>query len=323
MKALISKIEKREIALLCPAPINDEIRRHIKEHSVSAINSLKSLNREKVFLRRLPNWPLNEKSHKELKQELEQATQISYEAFRQKFKVIELGYEGVAPEKIMQSYDERTPPFSEGKKSEFPDAFAVEILRLHAEKTKVSIAVISKDPDFKEVCDTFSELEYYKSLSEYIQSVQEEEAENREIEAILDAVTLEKQKIEFLINKKFSESEFTIEANWDGEVENPHITDFSWHVYNFVSYEESVATISFEAEVQYEAYVDYDDLESATYDDGVAYPHHRIQGTAEEEVRISGTLQIKLNQDGETFTVQNIEDCQLDSNSFTIGDEPY
>lgn len=323
MSALISEIKEQEITLLCPAPINDEIVRHIREHSVSAINSLKSIGKEKAFLRRLKNWPLNEKFHNELKEELEQATNTSYQEFRQYFKVVDLGYEGVSVETIMQWYDQKSPPFSEGKKSEFPDAFAVEILKLYAREKQSSIAVISKDADFKAVCDTSPELRYYTTLSEYIQSVLEEEAEDRKIEAILDAVTVERHNIEALINKEFSDSEFTIEANWDGEVDNPHITHFGWTMHSFVSFEDSIATINFEAEIQYEADVDYDDLESATYDGGIAYPHHRIQGTAEEETVISGTLRVKLKQDGDTFTVQGIEDCQLDTNSFTICEDAY
>jgi len=215
MKALIAEFEERKITLLCPAPINDEIKRHIREHSVSAINSLKSIGKENAFLRRLGNWPLNEKSHKELKEELENATNASYEAFRQNFESIDLGYDGVS-------------------------------------------------------------------------------VEEKEIEAILDAITLESHKIEAAINEVFAESDFTIEANWDGEVDNPHITQFGWTTHNFLSFEDGVATINFEAEIQYEAYVDYDDLESATYDGGIAYPHHRIQGTAEEETVISGTLRVKL-----------------------------
>jgi hypothetical protein len=98
MKALIAEFEERKITLLCPAPINDEIKRHIREHSVSAINSLKSIGKENAFLRRLGNWPLNEKSHKELKEELENATNASYEAFRQNFESIDLGYDGVSVE---------------------------------------------------------------------------------------------------------------------------------------------------------------------------------------------------------------------------------
>ncbi|KJC60483.1 hypothetical protein UP10_12785 [Bradyrhizobium sp. LTSPM299] len=71
-------------------------------------------------------------------------------------------------ETLFDDYFERVPPFSEGKKSEFPDAAVVHALKQFAAQTKKSIYVVSGDRDLMSCCADGSNLIHASSLSEII-----------------------------------------------------------------------------------------------------------------------------------------------------------
>ncbi len=71
-------------------------------------------------------------------------------------------------EKLFSDYFQRLPPFSDGKKSEFPDAAVVDALRTFASLKKKKIYVVSGDPDLKGCCIDGSNLIHAPSLNEII-----------------------------------------------------------------------------------------------------------------------------------------------------------
>jgi PIN domain len=71
-------------------------------------------------------------------------------------------------EKLFSDYFQRLPPFSDGKKSEFPDAAVVDALRAFASLKKKKIYVVSGDPDLKGCCTKESNLIHAPSLNEII-----------------------------------------------------------------------------------------------------------------------------------------------------------
>jgi hypothetical protein len=71
-------------------------------------------------------------------------------------------------EKLFSDYFQRLPPFSDGKKSEFPDAAVVDALRSFSSLKKKKIYVVSGDPDLKGCCIDGSNLIHVPSLNEII-----------------------------------------------------------------------------------------------------------------------------------------------------------
>jgi hypothetical protein len=71
-------------------------------------------------------------------------------------------------EKLFDDYFQRVPPFSEAKKSEFPDAAVIDALRTFAKEKRQKIYVVSNDPDLKNCCAEGSNLIHVSSLNEII-----------------------------------------------------------------------------------------------------------------------------------------------------------
>lgn len=71
-------------------------------------------------------------------------------------------------EQLFDNYFQRFPPFSDGKKSEFPDAAVVDSLKTFANEKRQKIYVVSGDPDLKDCCVEGSGLIHAPSLNEII-----------------------------------------------------------------------------------------------------------------------------------------------------------
>jgi len=319
MVAFKNSIADSEITLLMPDPTSREIRRHMQERADAAVATLETAARKAPFLWKLPNWPLTNKTTHLLAYELRQIADQQFEAFLDLFDLVELDYEGVAINEIMNWYDAKIAPFSEKKKSEFPDAFAIAALERHRDASDESVAVISKDPDFKKACERFPGLMYFPSLVAYSEALQSADERLASIQAALESNS---ESIRNAINGAFEDSGFTIEANWDGEASDVEIVSIDQLAFHVVGIGEDHCTVAFEGEIEYSAYVSYDDLESATYEKGEPIViHHRIEGTTEEAADISGVLMIRIKDKGQT--IEGIDSATLDQRDFTIGEEPF
>lgn len=86
----------------------------------------------------------------------------------------------------MTWYDSIRAPFGEGRKrKEFPDAFAIEIVSLYAEKHGICVAVVSEDHDIKKACEHYPSLLYFQSLAKLTELLLVGEAKLEELRAIL------------------------------------------------------------------------------------------------------------------------------------------
>lgn len=71
-------------------------------------------------------------------------------------------------EKLFDDYFHRRPPFSDGKKAEFPDAAVVAALRAFASEKRKKIYLVSGDPDLKNCCIEGGELIHAPTLNDII-----------------------------------------------------------------------------------------------------------------------------------------------------------
>lgn len=86
--------------------------------------------------------------------------------------VVRIGYEYADSSKVFDAYFAGVAPFGLGKKKcEFPDAFALELLNSYARKVGQKAIVLSRDKDFMNVCDAFSELVYGGRLNEFVERI--------------------------------------------------------------------------------------------------------------------------------------------------------
>ncbi|NQD71984.1 DUF4935 domain-containing protein [Sphingobacterium shayense] len=117
-----------------------------------------------------------------------------------KVKVVENSYADI--DEIMLSYFERTPPFSEKKKTEFPDAVSLSALKKYFFKAKVYCTVYSTDKDLANYNADYILLGDIDKLDSYISEKHKE----------LDHITIEFIK-QFEIILKGNESDIKQKTN--------------------------------------------------------------------------------------------------------------
>ncbi|MGY8679070.1 PIN domain-containing protein [Bradyrhizobium sp. UFLA05-153] len=71
-------------------------------------------------------------------------------------------------DRLFEDYFAQTPPFSGGKKSEFPDAIVLSSLRNWCSQSRKIIYAVSGDPDFKIACDEGGHLLHVERLGDVI-----------------------------------------------------------------------------------------------------------------------------------------------------------
>ena len=317
IEAFTQAIGGADFTLLMPDPTKREIRRHIEDKAAAAVKSLEDAARRAPFIRKLSNWPLAGTSSAQLKGSIQRIAESDYRGFLARFTVIELGYEGVDLQRIMNLYDWQLPPFSDRKKAEFPDAIAVAAILSYQEAHTDPIAIISRDGDFKAVCDQQPQLLYFPSLVAFAEALNRED---ERVETIQGALANNDDDVREAINDAFKDSGFYIEADWDGEVSDPEILEFESVDYHVVALGEDTCSVAFDAEAIYTAHVSYDDYETAVYDGGEAYPIHRINGTAQAEATVSGVIKLKISSGG--TVIDEVQGVQLDQKDFTIPSHP-
>lgn len=165
LTSFIPVAKQAELKILLPDPTSLEVARQIKERAADALKVLEDARRKAPFLAKWKHFPPKQTSLAHW--EVEQVAQNEWREFLQQFQVERLGYDGVSIPKVMAWYDSIRAPFGEGKKrKEFPDAFAIEIVSLYAEKHEICVAVVSDDQDIKRACEHYPSLLYFQSLAQ-------------------------------------------------------------------------------------------------------------------------------------------------------------
>ena len=316
-KAFRSLVKTLDIKLLIPDPTAREIRRHIRERSQTAVKSIEDAARRAPFLRQLDNWPLNGTNKNVLANKLESQVEKEMSDFFANFDIFELDYAGIDIHEIMNWYDWKQAPFSNRKKSEFPDAFSIATINQYHKASGDNIAIISLDGDFKKACESHKHLLYYPSLTAYAEAIHQE---NEKIDKIHQILSDDDSIVRNSISEEFPNLSFLIEANWEGEAEDIELSDFNQLEYHVVGVGYHAYIISFNAEISFSAYVSYWDLETAVYDKGEAYPLHKIEGRSESVTSISGTFKIITDE-----SENGITDCnsiEFDQDYISIDDDP-
>lgn len=190
---------KSNLKILLPDPTSREIDRQIQERSTEALKALEDARRKAPFLSKWKQFPSKLTSWEEW--EVGRVAEKEWLEFLKQFQVEQLGYEGVSISKIMSWYDSIRAPFGEGKKrKEFPDAFAIEIVALYAEKNNVCVAVVSEDQDIKKACEHYPSLLYFPSLPRLTELLLVGEQELDELRKVLEG------DIELLVDAIYQEA---------------------------------------------------------------------------------------------------------------------
>jgi hypothetical protein len=145
---LTSLAQSEKVTIYLTIITVQEIRSNIEEDVIGAYQAIEKIR--KRILKNIPEHPIHSQEIDAEKAKLILLGQ--FEKFLSDARVQIVDITEVSIEKVVADYFARKPPFSEKKRSEFPDAFALEALRKKCQETSIQMYVISGDPDMDSAC---------------------------------------------------------------------------------------------------------------------------------------------------------------------------
>ena len=180
-----------------------EVRSHLHDSAKSIVEQLEKLKRLTRPIRKYVHDEIFEKIDETM---LRDRMQKGFDDFIAETKIEKVSVNEVTPDAIFDMYFNLKPPFEQGKKSEFPDAFAYLALKAWCEKHNTKMYVVSGDTGLSSACKDYF-LIYLKTIQEVLELFQDSEivghiklafeAQRRAIEALIEA---EAEKFEYYIS---------------------------------------------------------------------------------------------------------------------------
>jgi hypothetical protein len=276
----------RSVRLLMPDPTEREIKRHIRERSLQALEALESARRKAPFLAK---WPrLQQAAGRSAKVEEFEVHRIAsqqWTEFLKQFNVVRLGYDGLNVATVMGWYDRADAPFREGKKrKEFPDAFAIAMLEAYSQKEKCYVAVVSADQGFEQACQRFSSLLHFHSLPSLTEVLLSDDVRmDRLRQAIVEKIGM----IEEAVYEETSGLSF-FHVNDRLEIHGVDYEGFNISEHSIVAVGDRECTITFAGVLAVKLEVRWEDYGEKDYE--------TVQSYVEDSVEVSGSAKVAFDE---------------------------
>ena len=306
-KTLLEYCQQGRARLVMTSVTKREIVRHIEEQVTAAATALKQASEEWWFIKNLPEHKLCVVTEKLNKKELKEAMSAAFEIFLTQAKAEIISLSAADAEEIFESYFGLIPPFSEGKKkSEFPDAFAIQALEHWAEAHDDNVYAVSGDKDWQKSCADKERLLYLPTLDSFLDLVTKQELERHD--NVLRLYRENSDKIIDAIKRDFPNRGFYLSGD-DGEVDDVEVDnvelDSDVDVLSITDMGE--ATITAAADVTFTAHVIVNDVVNGAFDkeDGRWIVLPRRQGTVTRNEWVPVEVAMYMSEDG-----KSVEDLQ-------------
>jgi hypothetical protein len=156
------------LKILTTEVVDREVRSHVRRALSSAVTSHERLKGHLAILRALPSGaPSVLASQLDLAQLLPLGLQV-WEDFLGGGRVEMVSVEQVGARQLLDLYFEQLPPFSEKKKSEFPDAISLLALEQWQKADGGELYLIGDDPDIKAWCESYPSMHHVPHLKEFV-----------------------------------------------------------------------------------------------------------------------------------------------------------
>jgi PIN domain-containing protein len=311
IRLFLSAAERRKLTLLLPDSTSREIRKHISACADAAIRALKEAYKQAPFLLKSDKWPTMPGFAASW--DLFAIGMSEWNQFMRKFALIRLPAEDVNLREVMEWYDSQRSPFSPRKQKEFPDAFALSSILAFAKRKRVSIAVVSTDPDFAFASNRFPELVYFPSLPALTEALL---SSDERVGRIKSALERDCTFLKAAVSKEFENLPFRPADEPDGEVEDVRVSNIKFDDVHVVAIGDKECTVSFEASVDFTAYVQFDDSSTAVVDssEGIFMPLHRFCGTVTDKAAITGVAKMEVSDNwtaAEDITFLQVNETEI------------
>lgn len=221
--------DKDKLRILITTITVNEIKKHLKRKSVETAKLLKNAKSDLRFLRNIPSC----KSYGIFEEAIDEdfiysCVLADFEKFMQGKNIELVPLDNISIDDVFERYFSQIAPFSEGKKNEFPDAFALEAIRKISRERHYPVYVVSQDKDMASCCDNV-ELHYLERVDELIDLLNRNE---EELKVPLQLVDLVFEDLSHEIKQYIDDYIFRCNVSINGlyNVEDIEIIDFTYGV---------------------------------------------------------------------------------------------
>ncbi|SFO94060.1 hypothetical protein SAMN05216601_103451 [Ectopseudomonas composti] len=272
---VLAKLEEfadsQYIRVLLPDVIDKEVMGHIISRAEESLAAAKKINRDLAFLSAFGGLPREFSSKGRDKGAVLERAMAAYEEFKATEEVELLETSTVDSGAVFDRYFSSRPPFgSPGKKHEFPDAFALEIVRATAEARSMPVYVVSSDKDMERYCEEFPDrMIYLERLDDFIGLVNKYEADLAEPARLASkAFEALKDKITEAIGEALKEAAFSCSdlEEFEYEVADVDALSVAVEAINIIDSERDGAEIELTVKVDFCADFTVTDYDSSPWD---------------------------------------------------------
>jgi len=291
-----------------------EVEANIRERVQGAKTAFERLREKHPILKNLPNFEFDP-----AKAEAILIGQFHEYLTRTKTEVLRPPASSI--DDVFEKYFGLEPPFSEKKKEEFPDAFAISTLESWCSEHGEKLYVVGTDPDLSAACAASQHLLSLSRPSEFIDMVLRQDAQMRLVE---DSTGEKTDAIVQAIADEFSRLGFYLDDE-DGDVNEVEVENVEIQELSLLEARGTAAKFDVTVTIKFAAEVSYDDMDSAIWDseDKVSIPLHTIKTTLEREEEFNVTMDVRLSDEGHFQEVQQIKFASSDVAITVRDDDPY
>lgn len=261
--------QENAINLLMSPVVEQEVRSHLISQGTEAARNIKDFKKTIKILRNLTNLPqhsiFSELTKETINENLiENFDNFLFDAVYEKVSVGEASLES-----IVNSYFNKVAPFSDKKKSEFPDAIILSSLLAWAKKNNSQVYVLSTDGDMADFCENSNGwLIYSNDLDRFIGDVIFTEDKLKDLSAFaLDQYKAVKDEVEALFEEQLDSIEYTSSGfDLDNEITEIETSALTIGSINVIKADRDYAEFSLELTFDVEAWHSFSDYDRSIWD---------------------------------------------------------
>lgn len=307
MSAFVDAAVARKLAYLIVPPIQQEIDRHIDEACDKFARDIRAAAKVPI----LEDLAFLEQCKEVISPRA--TARRNLQAFLNRFSSVEVvGYENASIERIMDWYHAGDAPFDGArKKTEFPDAFAIDMLETFARSRKIVVAVVTQDEAFARGCERSPVLVCFDRLQSFVERL----LENPNRVSVLRGAIL--ADIVPLIVRVRDQAESMVYFHESGvyevvssEVVGVHVSDL-----RIVALGTSECSLVFECKVEFDHELAWQEWD-VVLDDSILVKRQVL-----ETADVYGSAKIRLNEP--QTGIESITAFETDLDQYRVGETPF
>jgi hypothetical protein len=294
--------------------LEGEIEKHLKEQ---VENEIAIVGKSIPLMKAVKALTINETKPNSLK-----ITKKVFNEIKTNLNAKKIDLNKINLDKIIKGYFSETPPFGKGKKkAEFPDAFAIDLLRPYFKK---NLYVISGDNDFHNFFDTHDEVMQYRSIKDF-SIFYNEKTEIVILKKVVAFVKKEMKKIKEYatqLENEYSDPEYFEASEHHIHIEGAIVSDCKYESYHlgYVDHELNKAYVY----IYYNAFVDISfSAEIGDYDYDYNGFTDLVGSNVSDELLIEIELVLNFNEKFSKIIDYEINSSEMGVTNINITEDDY